>query len=74
MKLDAGGGSSTSAGTTVGGIERRGQDPAVQAAVYGLGPRHIAVALGLKPPAARKRLERARRWIKTELTRYSAPA
>jgi hypothetical protein len=55
-----------------GVIKRRGQDPAVQAAVYGLGPRHIAVALGLKPPAARKRLERARRWIKTELTRYSA--
>lgn len=55
-------------------IKKRGQDPAVQAAVYGLGSRHIALALGLKPAAARKRLERARRWIKTELTHRRVPA
>ncbi len=50
-------------------IKGREQDPAIQAAVCGLGPGHIALALGLKPAAARKRLERARRWLKTASVR-----
>jgi hypothetical protein len=60
--------------TLAGAIKKRGHDPAVQAAIYGLGPHHIALALGLKPAAARKRLERARRWIRTELTSARCPA
>jgi hypothetical protein len=48
-------------------IRGREKDPAIQAAVCDLGPGHIAVALGIKPAAARKRLERARRWLRREL-------
>jgi hypothetical protein len=42
-------------------------DPVVQALVLGLGPGHIAARLGIKPPAARKRLERARRKLRATL-------
>jgi len=49
-------------------IRGRERDPSIQAAVCDLGPRHIAIALGIKPAAARKRLERARRWLRRELS------
>jgi len=42
-------------------------DPVVQALVLGLGPGHIAATLGIKPPAARKRLERARKKLRATL-------
>jgi DNA-directed RNA polymerase specialized sigma24 family protein len=48
---------------------RKGQvhDPVVQALVLGLGPRHVAATLGIKGPAARKRLQRAREKLRATL-------
>jgi hypothetical protein len=56
-------------------LARRGHvdDPVVQALVLGLGPRHVAATLGIKNPAARKRLQRAREKLRGTLagTRFS---
>jgi hypothetical protein len=48
---------------------RQGQihDPVVQAIVLGLGPRHVVATLGIKAPAARKRLQRAREKLRVTL-------
>jgi hypothetical protein len=50
---------------------RKGQvhDPVVQALCLGLGPQHIVATLGLKAPAARKRLQRAREKLRAALAR-----
>jgi DNA-directed RNA polymerase specialized sigma24 family protein len=48
-------------------VRGREGDPVIQSLLLGLGAKHIVTALGIKAPAARKRLERARTRLRTIL-------
>jgi hypothetical protein len=48
-------------------VRGREGDPVIQSLVLGLGAKHVMTALGIKAPAARKRLERARRRLRAIL-------
>ena len=48
-------------------VRGREGDPVIQSLLLGLGAKHIVTTLGIKAPAARKRLERARKRLRATL-------
>lgn len=48
-------------------VRGRESDPVLQSILLGLGAKHIVTTLGIKAPAARKRLERARKRLRATL-------